>query len=149
MPNPTPTTIDNAIARLQDLVQECTTLTIKSAPDYPIENADPFPMSVAYISSGEVEFTNASMTRIFPVLSLEIHFSRVNIKNAYQNIDAIALEFPRRLAKDPTLNGTVSTVIATKDQRLPFEVSPFDWGKVQSQMLKFTIPFKTLQTPTS
>jgi len=146
---PTATTIDNAIARLQDLVQECTTLTIKSAPDYPIENADPFPMSVAYLSAGDFEFTNASMTRIFPVLTLEIHFSRVNIKNAYQNINAIALELPRRLAKDPTLNGTVSTMIATKDQRARWEVAPFDFGKVQSQMLKFEIPFKTLQTPTS
>jgi len=146
---PTPTAIDNAIARLQDLVQECTGVTIKSAPDYPIENADPFPMSVAYISGGSARFTNASTTHIFPVLSLEIHFSRVNIKNTYQNINAIALELPRRLAKDPTLNATVSTILATNDQPLTWTVSPFDWGKVQSEMLKFEIYLKTLQTPTS
>jgi len=146
---PTPTTIDNAIARLQDLVQACTTLTIKSAPDYPVENADPFPMSVAYLSSGYARFTNASTTHIFPTLSLEVHFSRVNIKNTYQNINAIALELPRRLAADPTLNGTVSTMIATNDQPITWEVSPFSWGAVQSEMLKFSIPFKTLQTPTT
>lgn len=146
---PTPTTIDNAIARLQDIVGEITGLTIKSSPDYPTEQADPFPFSAAYISGGEAEFTNASLTRMFPVLALEIHFSRVNLKNTYQNINAVALELPRRLAKDPTLNGTVSTIIATRDQRLTWSVSPFEWGKVQSQMLKFDIPFKTLQTPTS
>lgn len=146
---PTPTTIDNAIARLQDLVQEITGLTIKSAPDYPIENADPFPMSVAYLSSGEVEFRNANLTRIFPVISLEIHFSRVNLKNTYQNINAVALELPRRLAKDPTLNGTVATIVSTAENRIAWTVAPFDFGKVMSQMLKFDIPVKTLQTPTS
>jgi len=145
----TPTTIDNAIARLQDLVQECTGVTIKSAPDYPIENADPFPFSAAYLSAGNFRFTNASMTHIFPTLTLEIHFSRINIKNTYQNINAIALELPRRLAKDPTLNGTVSTIVATQDQPISWEVAPFEYGSIKSQVLKFEIPFKTLQTPTS
>lgn len=146
---PTPTTIDNAIARLQDLVQECTGVAIKSAPDYPIENADPFPMSAAYLSSGRARFTNASTVHVFPVITLEIHFSRVNIKNTYQNINAIALELPRRLAKDPTLNGNVSTILATPENELVWEVAPFNWGSIQSEMLKFSIPFKTLQTPTT
>jgi hypothetical protein len=146
---PTATTIDNAIARLQDLVQACTTLTIKSAPDYPIENADPFPFSAAYLSAGSFEFTNASTTKMFPVLTLEIHFSRVNIKDTYQNINAIALELPRRLAKDPTLNGTVSSIVATASDRITWEVAPFEYGSIKSQVLKFEIPFKTLQAPTS
>ena len=66
---PTPNSIDNAIARLQDLAAACTSLTIKSAPDYPIENADPFPFSAAYISSGEFKATNANTTHLFPVIS--------------------------------------------------------------------------------
>lgn len=146
---PTPTTIDNAIARLQDIVQECTGVTIKSAPDYPIENADPFPFSAAYLKSGTAKFTNASTTHIFPVLTLEIHFSRVNIKNTYQNINAIALELPRRLAKDPTLNGTVSTIIATESEPITWEVAPFAYNTITSEVLKFEIPFKTLQVPTT
>lgn len=144
-----PNAIDNAIARLQDLVQACTSVTIKSAPDYPIENADPFPMSVGYISEGTFVFTNASTNHQFPIISLEIHFSRVNIKNTYQNINAIALELPRRLAADPTLNGTVSSIVATRDQPISYTVSPFSWGSVSSEMLKFQIPVKTLQTPTT
>lgn len=74
--------IDTAIARLQDLVQECTTVAVKSAPDYPIENADPFPMSIAYIS-GVSSYTNASTTFVFPVITLEIHFSRVNLRETH------------------------------------------------------------------
>ncbi len=99
--------IDTAIARLQDLVQECTTVTIKSAPDYPIENADPFPMSIAYISGVSAYAMNATTTPIFPVITLEIHFSRVNLKDVYTKLNAIALELPKRIAGDPTLNGTV------------------------------------------
>lgn len=146
---PTPTVIDNAIAAIQNHVEAITGVTFKSAPDYPIENADPFPMSVGYVSGLEVEFTNASMSKMFPTLTLELHFSRVNLKNTYQNINAVAIELPRRLAKDPTLGGTVSSIIATVDRRIVGTVSPFEWGKVQSQLLKFEIPFKTLQTPTS
>lgn len=146
---PTPTTIDNAIARLQDIVQECTGVTIKSADDYPKEVADAFPYSIAYVGSGNARFTNSSTTHIFPTLILEIHFNRTNLKYAYQCINAIALEFPRRLAKDPTLNGTVSTVIATESSPLNWEVGPFEYNTIKSQVLKYEIPFKTLQTPTT
>lgn len=142
------TFLDNAIANLQNIVQLCSTdYPIKSAPDYPIENADPFPMSVAYIGSSRIRFTNASTTHIFPTIILEIHFSRVNIKDTYQAINNMTQELPRRLAADPTLGGTVSTIIATADQELESEVGPFDWGNVKSQMLKFTIPVKSLQNP--
>lgn len=142
-------TIDNAVAELQRIVSEITDVTIKSFPEYPIENADPFPFSAAYLSTGEAEFTNASMTKIFPVLTLELHFNRTKLADAYKKINAVAIELPCRLAKDPTLAGTVSTIIATKEQRMTWEVVPFEYGAVKSQMLKFNIPFKTLQTPTS
>lgn len=144
-----PSVIDNAVAAIQAHVLAITNVSFKSAPDYPIENADPFPFSAGYISTLEAEFTNASMTKIFPVLTFELHFNRTNIKFAYQCINAVAIELPRRLAKDPTLGGTVSSIIATKDQRMTAEVAPFEYGSIKSQMLKFNIPFKTLQTPTT
>lgn len=139
--------IDNAIARIQDIAQACTTVTIKSAPDYPIENADPFPMSIVFVSNISAMATNASTVTMFPVLSMEIHFSRVNLKDTYQKLNEIMIEFPRRIAGDPTLGGAVDTVIMSGDERLEGTVTPFDWGKVQSEMLKFNIKFKTLQTP--
>ena len=139
--------IDTAIARLQDLVQGCTTVTIKSAPDYPIENADPFPMSIAYISGVSAYAMNATTTPIFPVITLEIHFSRVNLRDTYIKLNAIALELPKRIAGDPTLNGTVDTVIMTRDEPLEGTITPFDWGGVKSEMLKFQIRVKMLETP--
>lgn len=145
--------IDNAIAKLQDHVQACTTVAFKSAQDYPTDNVEPFPCSVAFIGGGQFNFTNATVHINFPVISLELHFSRVNLKQAYQQIDAIAIELPKRLAKDPTLGGTIDTIIASRDNPITYEVRPFQWTPqgvtpiITSQMLKFNIPVKTLQAP--
>ena len=146
--------IDSAIARLQNIVAACTDVTFKSAPDYPVENVEPFPCSVCYITSGSVHFTSASQHNNFPVLALELHFSRVNLKQAYQQIDAIAIELPKRLAGDPTLAATIETIVATRDAPITYEVRPFVWTPqgqspiVSSQMLKFLIPIKILAAPT-
>lgn len=140
-------TIDNAIARIQDIALAMTTVAIKSAPDYPIESADPFPFVASYLGGGQAQFGNSTTVYNFPAVSVEFHFSRVNLKQTYQQINAVAVEFPKRLAGDPTLNGTVSTVIGSGDQRISYTVRPFEWGKVQSQMLLFTVPFKALETP--
>lgn len=145
--------VDNAIARLQNIVQACTGVTFKSAPDYPVENIEPFPCSICYISDGVFHLTNATIHHNFPSLALELHFSRTNLKQAYQQINAIAIEFPKRLASDPTLNGTITTVVATADAPIVYEVRPFFWtpqnaqNQVVTMMLKFTIPIKTLQAP--
>jgi len=139
--------IANAVARVQDIVQSMTTVTFKSYPDFPIENADPFPMSIAYMSSGTFVASNASTTHIFPVIRAEFHFSRVNLKRVYQDIYNVAIEFSRRMAGDPTLNATVITIVATNDQQLQFVARPFNWGTVTSEALIFEIPIKLMKAP--
>lgn len=141
--------IDNAVARVQDIVAAMTSVKFKSYPDYPIENADPFPMSIAYLGGGEFVATNGTDTYFYPAIHVEMHFSRISLKNTYPLIYAAALEFSQRLAGDPTLNGNVTTIIATQDQPLAFTVRPFDWGSVISQMMLFVIPIKVKTTPTT
>ena len=141
--------IDLAVSALQDLSLACTSVAIKSAPDYPIENADPFPFSVAYFSNGTFYAVNSDTLSFFPVMVIEFHFSRVNLKRAYQNINSIALEFARKLAGNPTLNSTVATIKMTQSEPIRFTVSPFKWGNIDSEMLKFEIPVKTLETPST
>ena len=140
-------TIDDAIARIQTLSLAITSVAIKSAPNYPIENADPFPFSAAYIGAGQFYFGNKTTVYQFPAISVEFHFSRVNLLQAYTQISSVAVEFPKILAADPTLNGTVSTIIASQNQPISYTVRPFEWAKVQSQMLLFTVPFKALESP--
>ena len=147
--------IDNAIARLQNIAAACTSVTFKSAKDYPVDNVEPFPCSVAYISGGSFVMTNATTHHNFPVLNLELHFSRTNLLQAYTQIDAIASELPKRLAGDPTLDGTITTIVATRDAPITYVVRPYQWSPagvtpiVTSQMLMFSIPIKTLQAPQS
>ena len=142
-------TIDNAIARAQTLALAITSVSIKSAPNYPVENADPFPFCAAYLGGGQFYFGNASTVYQFPAITVEFHFSRVNLKQTYTQINAVAVEFPKILAADPTLGGIVSTILASQAQPIAFSVRPFQWGQVTSQMLLFTVPFKALESPQS
>lgn len=137
--------IDNAIARLQAIALQCTSTTIKAAPNYPAEDAMVLPLSIAYLASGSVSADNATDTRILPTINVDFHFSRLSMKNAYTQIDAIAQEFSQRLGGDPTLNGTVSTIVFP----VTFSTGPTQWDKVITQMLRFVVPVKILQTPTA
>jgi hypothetical protein len=149
-----PNAIDNAIARIQDIAASLSTVppsgtTIKAAADYPVEAAQPFPFCVSYLSGGQFRLTNKTIHHNFPAIRVEFHLSRVNLMQAYQQATAIALEFPKRLAADPTLNDTITTIVATQDEAIAYEVRPFEWAGVVSQMVAFTIPVKTLQAPTT
>lgn len=139
--------LDDAVSRIQEIVNECSSVKFMSYPEYPIENADPFPMSVCFVDNGTFNFTNATIHHNFPVIRLELHFSRINLKQAYQQINALVIELPRRLAGDPTLGGNIETVLATKDQPAAYRVLDFEYGKIKSKMLLFMIPVKTLKSP--
>jgi hypothetical protein len=146
--------IDNAIARIQNIAAALSTVPptgtlIAAEADYPVEVAQKLPFSVAYLAGGTFNFTNASMMRNFPSIRVEFHFNRSNLKQAYQQIYAVAIEFPKRLAGDPRLNDTIDTIVASGDAPIAYEVRPFEFSGVTTQMLAFTIPVKTLQAPTS
>lgn len=139
--------LDNAVAAIQNHVSALTSVTFKSAQDYAVENADPFPMSVAYCPGGTFTFTNASVHHNFPTIRVEMHFSRVNLKLSQQQINAAILEFPKRLAGDPALGGAIDTIVASRDNPITYTVTDFNYGKIQSRMLMWDIPVKTLQAP--
>lgn len=139
--------VTNAVVQVQAIVAALTSVTFKSRPTYPIENADPFPMSIVYMSGGNLIASNKSTAHIFPTIRAEFHFSRANLQDVYPTIYNVAIEFARRLAGNPTLTGTVDTIVATNDAQLPFEARPFDWGKVVSEALIFEIPLKLLKAP--
>lgn len=135
--------VDNAIARLQVLALACT--GIKSAPDYPIEDATALPLAIAHITEGNAIQQNATMTQCNLVVAVDFHFARVNIKDAYQRIDTLIPEYLTRLGGDPTLSGTVDTI----QFPVTFTVSPAQWDTIITQMVSFRIPFKTLESPVS
>lgn len=152
--------IDSAITRIQYIALaselSSTDRALKSAPDYPVENEEPLPCCISYLGGGEFNAANASLHRNFPAINVEFHFSRVNLKQAYQDINAVALSFPARLAGDPTLNGAVETIQMNSDNPIPYTVRPFVWREKSqtssafvTQCLMFTVPIKLLKTPQS
>jgi hypothetical protein len=147
-----PNAIDNAIARIQDIAAALSTIpptgtVMHAEADYPTEAAQAFPFCISYLSAGRFRATNATIHHNFPIIKVEMHFNRVNLKQAYQQIHAAALEFPKRLVADPTLNGTVTTIIFGSESEIEYGVRPFDYGTIKSQVLEFDIPIKLLVTP--
>ncbi len=135
--------IDDAIAKLQTHILACTTVTIKQAPNYPVSDAGALPLAISYLSSGSGNADNATMTRFLLTANVDVHFSRQMIKDAYQKIDKIAIEYIQRLAGDPTLGGTIDSIVFP----ITFEVSPTQWDSVPTQMISFSVQMKELSTP--
>lgn len=152
--------IDDAIARIQTIALALNTIPpvgtthIMQAPNYPMEVPPSFPASIAFLSGGEFTLGNASVHHNFPVVSVEFHFSRVNLTQCYQQINAVVIEFPQRLAADPRLGGAIDTIVGGVDSRIPYTVRPFVWvqqsqtsPQITSQMLAFSVPIKLLKAP--
>lgn len=140
--------IDSAVARIQDLAQAVTSVTIKTAPDFPVDVAPQLPACITHFTGGS-GWVNARTLQFMPTISVDFLFSRTNLKQAYQQSDAVALEFMQLLAGDPTLNGTVDTIQISRDNPVSFEVGPVVWGDVTLHMLSFSVGVKTLESITS
>lgn len=137
--------LDNAIARLQDLALACTSVKIKSAPDYPVENAEPAPFSIAHLSSGRGVVEGAGAMKFLAVANVDFYFSLINLKQTYQQLDAIAYEYMQRLGGDPKLNNTISTIVFSEsDSPTCEDLGSNKWGAVDLHLLRFTVPFKVL-----
>ena len=137
--------VDAAIARLEALALACTSVDIKSAPLYPVDNAMPCPFVITHHGSGSGTPQNGTSVLFNPSINVDFMFSDANIGAAYHDMDAIALEFMQRLCGDPRLNNTVNTIVFP----VTYEISPTEWNNVVLQMLRFIVPLKTLETPTT
>ena len=135
--------IDDAIERLQDLALASTDLTIRAAPDYPVSDAGVLPIAIAHLTSGNGSPMEASTLLLFPTISVDFHFSRLSLKQAYTEIDACAAEYMRRLAGDPILDASVDTIVFP----VTFTIQATQWDSIATQMLSFSVPVKVLETP--
>lgn len=135
--------IDSAIARLQDLAVACT--DIKHAPDYPIEDAAVLPVTIAHLRQGTFQADDATSNRALDVINVDAHFPRMFMKDTYTRINRFVPEFQTRLTGDPTLNGTVDTIVFP----VSYEVAPAQWDSVTTQMVQFSITVKTRNTSVS
>lgn len=136
-------TIDTAVARLQALALQVS--GIKAAPSYPVEDATVLPLAIAHISSGEGSAQDATFAKLIYTVSVDFHVSRVSLKNAYTQLDAIIPAYHKLLAGDPTLAGAVDTIIFP----VTVNVAPAEWDSVITEAAFFSVTFKTLEAPTA
>lgn len=137
--------VDDAITEIQDLVQRISSVNIKAAPEYPIESADILPMGITHITGGTGQADNASTARLLLNISTDIHLDRSNMGMAYRQVNSIIPEFLKLLAGNPTLGGQVETIIFP----VTVTVQPAEWDRVFTQMIRFDIPIKFMEEPTT
>jgi hypothetical protein len=135
--------IDDAIVKLQAHALALSTVTIRGAPSYPVEDAAVLPLAITHIESGTGQADDASTARLLITLSVDFHVDRLSIKSAYTQLDLIIPEFLKRLAGDPTLGATVDTIVFP----VTFQVMPAQWDKVVTQMVSFKVPVKYREGP--
>jgi hypothetical protein len=134
---------DTAIDRIQAIAMACS--GIKAAPTKPVDDAGVLPMAITHITAGSFTEVNATDGKLMVNISADFHFDRQILRLTYTAIDALIPEFLQRLGGDPTLAGSVSTIVFP----VVFQVSPAQWDSITTQMVTFTIPLKfDLLTPT-
>jgi hypothetical protein len=140
--------IDDAIQRLQEHALACSygEGRVKYAPDYPVDSAAVLPMSIAHFGGGEFTAMNATTCQFMPNVFVDFHFNRSVLATAYRQIDAVVLDFAKRLSGDPTLGDVVDTIVFPVAFSEPQAI---EYNTIQTLMIRFTVPLKTLETPTT
>ena len=130
------TIINDAVVKLQ---QHALALTdVKAAPDRPVEDAAILPLSIAHIMEGTAQADDATTARLLLTVGVDIHVNRGIMKLAYKQLDELIPEFLKKLAGDPTLGGTVDTIVFP----VTFTVTPAIWDKIVTQMVSFRVQLK-------
>ena len=137
--------LDGAIRRVNALGLACTTISprIKKADNYPTEDASMLPMMVTLCTNGTGQADDATISRELLNISCTVHFSRDNLTAAYTQANLFIVEFLRRLAGDPTLNGTCDAI----DYPVNVAAVPQEYNLVPTVAYEFTIPIKLRLVP--
>lgn len=140
-------TLEAAIIRLQAITKEVTSITpvVKSAPPTPVEDAGMLPMSMAHLGTGQVSPDDASTSRLITDVFVDVHFSLNQLSMAYDQINAFVPDYLLRLTGDPTLNGSVQTIVFP----VLFQVLTMKWDTIFTIAARFTVPLKFRTAPTT
>ena len=143
--------IDDAVVKIQThallvTYDDADSKTIRSAPNYPVESASVLPLAVTYVGEGECQRDNSTDVRLLYTMVTEIHVDPTHLRSAFSQLNNIIVDFEKRLAGDPTLDGTVDTITFPI---LHEEPSGALWNDNTTMMVRFKIPIKIKTTPTN
>lgn len=140
------TIFGDAISALQTMSLALTSVTMKSAPDNVISNAEPAPFSIAYLARGGASKPNSTTLKVKATIHVDFYFSITNPKATYANVNAISMEYMKSIANDVTLGTKITTVIMTDDEQPTFEnLGMADYGGVSFYLVRFFVPVKQME----
>lgn len=133
-------TLTTAISRLQFHALACT--GVKAAPDNPPDNISVFPFAFAYPERGDLMAEAADQARDIHTVIVEFHVNRTLLNAAVNTAKGYIEEYAHKLVNDPTLNGTVSTILFGERQHITYEFGRLEWNTVQTIGVRFHVPIK-------
>lgn len=129
--------IRNVIIKLQ---AHAKTAGAKEAPTDPDETAFQFPFTACYPGSASIEQGPGGGRKDIVNFELSFHVNRVNLPIDIQQVESFYDAFPTLLVNDPTLGGTVNTIVF--DEGIKMEFGKMKWADTETIGMKFTIPVK-------
>lgn len=136
-------TIQDAIAAIQDVAGGLTNM--KEAPDYAPDSINVFPFTVSYPERGRWGGLGGktAKTGIHTIVS-EIHVARPDLPSAIQSAIGFCETFPNALLADPTLAGTVQTIV----DEVTYEFMGFEYAGIKTVGWQFRITVKQISAIT-
>ena len=133
----------NAIIQIQTYAKSA---GVESAPDDPTETGIIFPFSIGYagkpnVIKGQAKSDRKDLITIF----LDVHFALQLLPDNVQQAIAFYDAFPDYIINDPTLSGTVDTVVL--DEGISAEFGSMKYGTQETIGWRFKIPVKIRTIP--
>lgn len=129
-------------AAILDLQSKALALSgMKYAPDSPPEATSAFPFAVSYEASGNLQLRSSGYADDLATIFTEFHVSRQILPKAIETAMAFRDPFLKSIIADPTLGGTVSTIVSI-NKNFGF----LEWAKIETVGYRFSITVKVRLT---
>lgn len=129
----------NAIVRIQT---HALSAGAREAPTDPTESNIAFPFAVCYPSRMRVQGESGGGERDLVTVHLDLHVNRQDLPTDVQQVLNFYEAFKPLLIADPTLSGTVDTILMDSSNPIDVTFGEMMYGTVKTVGLRWAITFK-------
>lgn len=115
---------------------------IKAAPDYPPESVSAYPFVLTYPSGGNLEWEPGLIFKGLHQITCELHFDRAVLPKAIKTMIPFIKSFADKIKADPTLGGTVDTIVASANTKIEYAILFQQFAKVPEVVIQFKFTCK-------
>lgn len=136
--------LSSAVAYIPTML--ATIADIKHAPANPPETSGEYPFATVLPSNGTFKGETNNIYKGLHELVVTVYFDRNNLPQAYSQIPGMIESLADKLRLDPTLNGTVQTIISTEGSPVRYNVRFVEYGDIPTLALEFFMTVKVYET---